>query len=51
MEELQKENEYLKKRIEFLELLVSAFNESSTKAMNTNRLLLEYLEEYYPKIR
>lgn len=48
-DKLSKENEYLKKRIEFLELLVDAFNESTAKAIKTNNLLLEYMENYYPK--
>ena len=39
----------LEKRIEFLELLVSAFNESTAKALKTNELLLDYIKEYYPK--
>lgn len=46
--ELEKIKE-LEKRIEFLELLVSAFSESTAKAINTNNLLLEYMENYYPK--
>lgn len=46
--ELEKITE-LEKRIEFLELLVGAFSESTTKAIKTNNLLLEYVENYYPK--
>lgn len=46
--ELEKIKE-LEKRIDFLELLVSAFSESTAKAINTNNLLLEYMENYYPK--
>ena len=52
MEEKNKELEEikeLKKRIEFLEILVGAFNESTSKAVKTNNLLLEYIENYYPK--
>lgn len=49
MDELQKENEYLKQRIEFLELLVASFSETSKRAINTNELLLKYVEKYYPK--
>lgn len=46
---MEKEIEYFKKRIEFLELLVDAFNDTTTKALATNELLLDYIKEYYPK--
>lgn len=47
--DMQKENEYLKKRIKYLELLVDAFNETSMNAIKTNNMLLDYLKEHYPK--
>lgn len=49
--DLQKENEYLKERIKYLELLVDAFSETSINSIKTNNMLLSYLKEYYPKNR
>lgn len=49
--DLRKENENLKERIKYLELLVDAFSETSTNAIKTNNALLNYLKEYYPKNR
>lgn len=39
-EELQKENEYLKKRIEILEMIFEVNQESLRKANDTNNTLL-----------
>lgn len=49
MENLQKENEYLKQKIEYLELMIDAQTEIIDKSNKTTRLLLEYVRNYYPK--
>lgn len=49
MKNLQKENEILKKRIDFLELVIDTQNEIIDKSNETTRLLLDYVRNYYPK--
>lgn len=44
MEKLQKENEYLKKRIEFLEMIIEINQETIKKAHDTNHRLLEWIK-------
>lgn len=44
-EELRKENEYLKKRIDFLEMIIEVNQETLKKANDTNHRLLEWLKE------
>lgn len=49
MEELQKENEHLKERITFLELIIEVNQETITKAIDTNTRLLEWLKANFPQ--
>lgn len=49
MEELRKENEYLKKRIEFLEMIIEVNQETITKSINTNAKLIDWLEANFPQ--
>ena len=46
-EELRKENEYLKKRIEFLEMIIEVNQESLRKANDTNTKLLTWLKKNF----
>lgn len=45
MNELQKENEYLKQRIECLELIIEINQETLSKALDVNSKLLDWLKE------
>ena len=47
MEELRNENEYLKKRIEFLEMIIEVNQVTLTKAIETNVNLLDWLKENF----
>lgn len=49
MEQLQKENEYLKKRIEFLEMIIEVNQETIKKTNDTNHRLLEWLKVNFPQ--
>lgn len=44
MEDLQKENEYLKQRIEFLEKIIDLNTETIMDMHDTNQELINYLE-------
>lgn len=46
-EELRKENEYLKKRIAFLEMVIEVNQETIKKANDTNDRLLKWLKEKF----
>jgi len=40
---LEKENEYLKQRIRYLELIIETNQETINKAIDTNSMLLDWL--------
>lgn len=49
MEDLQKENEYLKQRIKFLENIIELNTETIQKALDTNQKLINHIESIDPK--
>lgn len=45
--DLRKENEYLKERIAFLEMIIEVNQETIKKAIDTNTKLLDWLKEKF----
>lgn len=46
---MEESKEYLKKRIEFLEILLEVNLETLSKSLDTNKKLMEYLTVIHPK--